>query len=46
MLNPVGKIPAMQLDDGQVIFDSRVICAYLDSLKPGLLPAAGPRASR
>lgn len=41
-LNPVGKIPAMQLDDGQVIYDSRVICAYLDSLKPGLVPEAGP----
>lgn len=45
-LNPVGKIPAMQLDDGQVIYDSRVICAYLDSLKPGLVPEAGPRRFR
>jgi glutathione S-transferase len=42
-LNPVGKIPAMQLDDGQILFDSRVICAYLDSLKPGLMPASGPQ---
>ncbi len=45
-LNPAGKIPAMQLDDGQVIYDSRVICAYLDSLKPGLVPEAGPQRFR
>lgn len=45
-LNPVGKIPAMQLDDGQVIYDSRVICAYLDSLKPGLVPGFGPQRFR
>ena len=30
--NPSGKIPALVLDDGTVLFDSRVICAYLDSL--------------
>jgi glutathione S-transferase len=43
-LNPVAKIPSMVTDDGQVLFDSRVICAYLESLKPGsaLTPAAGP----
>ena len=29
-LNPLGKIPALQLDSGQVIYDSRVICRYLD----------------
>lgn len=33
--NPCGKIPAMVLDDGTVLFDSRVICAYLDSLHSG-----------
>lgn len=42
-LNPVGKIPAMQLDDGQILYDSRVIIAWLDSLAPGLIPPAGPR---
>jgi len=43
-LNPVGKIPAMVTDQGQVLFDSRVICAFLESLKPGaeLTPASGP----
>ncbi|MCG6858338.1 MAG: glutathione S-transferase [Salaquimonas sp.] len=33
--NPCGKIPALVLDDGTVLFDSRVICAYLDSLHSG-----------
>lgn len=28
--NPLGKIPALVLDDGRVLFDSRVICRYLD----------------
>ena len=30
--NPLGKIPALVLDNGQAIFDSRVICRYLDDL--------------
>ena len=39
--NPVGKIPALVADDGTVLFDSRVICAYLDTLHDGpkLAPA-------
>ena len=28
--NPLGKIPALVLDDGSVLFDSPVICEYLD----------------
>lgn len=32
--NPLGKIPALILDDGSVIFDSPVICEYLDTLSP------------
>lgn len=28
--NPLGKIPALVLDDGPVLFDSRVIVEYLD----------------
>ena len=32
--NPLGKIPALILDNGQTIFDSPVICEYLDGLKP------------
>ena len=33
--NPLGKIPALVLDDGRTIFDSRVICEYLDGLHSG-----------
>lgn len=42
--NPLGKIPALVLDDGSTLFDSPVICEYLDSLHAGrkLFPAAGP----
>ena len=29
--NPLGKIPVMILEDGKVIFDSRVITRYLDN---------------
>lgn len=32
--NPLGKIPTLLLDDGTVVYDSHVICEYLDSLKP------------
>ncbi|MEQ9331796.1 glutathione S-transferase N-terminal domain-containing protein [Thalassobaculum sp.] len=39
--NPLGKIPALVLDDGTTLFDSRVICEYLDGLHDGprLFPA-------
>lgn len=41
--NPLGKIPALVLDDGGSLFDSRVICEYLDTLHagPALLPSGG-----
>jgi glutathione S-transferase len=41
--NPTGKIPTLQLDDGTVLYDSLVICEYLDSLHNGqkLFPACG-----
>lgn len=28
--NPLGKIPSLVLEDGTALFDSRVICEYLD----------------
>jgi glutathione S-transferase len=28
--NPLGKIPALERDDGPAIYDSRVICRFLD----------------
>ena len=42
-INPLGKVPSLLLDDGSVLYDSRVICEYLDSLKTidQLIPAAG-----
>src|SRR5262249_21534924 len=33
--NPLSKIPTLALDDGTVLYDSRVICEYLDGLHPG-----------
>jgi glutathione S-transferase len=33
--NPLGKIPCLVTDDGLVLYDSRVICEYLDSLHAG-----------
>lgn len=43
-LNPLNKLPTLVLDDGQALFDSRVIVEYLDGLHTGqkLFPAAGP----
>ncbi len=33
--NPLSKIPTMILDDGSVLYDSAVICEYLDTLHDG-----------
>jgi len=30
--NPLGKVPCLITDDGEALFDSPVICAYLDQL--------------
>ena len=39
-VNPLGKIPCLIGDDGAPIFDSRVICRYLDHrAKAALYPA-------
>lgn len=42
--NPLGKVPALLLPAGAVLYDSRVICEYLDSLHDGppLFPAQAP----
>ena len=38
-INPLGKVPALERDDGPAIYDSRVICRYLDHLTgAGLYP--------
>jgi glutathione S-transferase len=37
--NPLGKVPTLIADDGTVLYDSRVICEYLNTLGDGhLLP--------
>ncbi|PZQ48186.1 MAG: glutathione S-transferase [Rhodovulum sulfidophilum] len=43
-LNPSGKIPTLVLDDGAAVFDSLVICDYLDELEasPRVIPATHP----
>ena len=33
--NPLVKIPALQTDDGRVLYDSAVICEYLDTQHTG-----------
>ena len=46
--NPLGKIPALTIEGGETLYDSRVICEYLDSLHSGakLFPASGGRRWR
>jgi glutathione S-transferase len=41
--NPVAKVPTLVTDDGLHLFDSRVICEYLDTLhdKAKFFPASG-----
>ena len=43
-VNPVGKIPTLELEDGTAIYDSPVIIEYLDTHHSGpkLYPAAWP----
>lgn len=42
--NPLGQVPTLILDDGEVLADSRVICEYLDARAGGrLFPAAPER---
>ena len=41
-VNPLGKVPTFVTGDGLVLYDSRVICEWLDTrFGPRLLPAAG-----
>ncbi len=42
--NPLGKIPALVLDDGTALYDSRVILDYLDHLAGGgrIIPRDAP----
>ncbi len=48
--NPLGKIPVLVLEDGTRLFDSSVICAYIDTLgtadAPLLVEREGPERWR
>lgn len=39
--NPLGQVPTFFTDDGTVLYDSRVICEYLNDLAAGTLWGAG-----
>lgn len=43
-LNPTGRVPTLLTNAGETLFDSRVICEYLDALDghQRLFPAPGP----
>jgi glutathione S-transferase len=42
-INPLSQVPALIADDGEMLYDSIVICEYLDSLHSGtkLFPPSG-----
>jgi glutathione S-transferase len=43
-INPLGKVPVAVLDTGEALYDSPVICAYVDARHDGpkLIPDAAP----
>ena len=43
-MNPLSKVPSLVSDDGMALYDSPVICEYIDSIgtAPPLFPPAGP----
>ena len=42
--NPLGKVPTLVTDEGQALYDSRVICEYLNAIGGGtLFPTDGSR---
>jgi len=48
-INPMGKVPSLILDDGEVLFDSRAIIDYLDDTAPPertLAPTKQPERRR
>ena len=42
--NPLNKVPALQLDDGECLYDSRVIAEYVDAISGGRFLPAEARA--
>ena len=45
-LNPLGKVPVLVLEDGETVFDSRVIVEYLDHVSPVAHLIPGEHKSR
>jgi len=41
--NPLGKVPVLTRPDGGALYDSRVICRYLDALAGNRFYPSGPR---
>ncbi|MDF3414859.1 glutathione S-transferase [Sulfitobacter sp. M57] len=41
--NPLGKVPALERAEGPALYDSRVICAYLNDRAGGTLYGSGAR---
>src|SRR5690349_17625172 len=41
--NPLSKVPTLVTDSGEILFDSPVICEFIDGLaSPRLIPPGGP----
>lgn len=40
--NPIGQVPTFLTDDGTVLYDSRVVCEYLDDVGSGQMFGSGP----
>lgn len=43
-VNPLGRVPTLELDDATTLVDSRVICDYLNTIAGGALLPADPIA--
>ncbi|SDH03028.1 glutathione S-transferase [Pseudomonas benzenivorans] len=41
-MSPLGKVPLLQVDDGPVLFESAVICEFLDEITPDSLHPVDP----
>lgn len=41
-LSPTGKVPLLHIDQSKILFESAVICEYLDDLTPGAFLPSSP----